>query len=208
MITAISRIITNFLVCENIIEEERKDAYLYGIELLISSLFSVTIMLFFGILFGKFPECIMFYFVFCTTRLFCGGYHAKSYAGCKLMFTFILCAVLILDKVLTELSIFHYCILWSIYAVSTYIYAPIENSNKKLNAEEKKKNHIRSIVIAFVWLFVMAVMGLMHNDLSKIILLTLIFIASLMILQKIKEKKVIAKLAMLVRNLERKQRSY
>ena len=80
MITEICHIIADFFKKEKIISEEQRDVYEYGLELCVSTLIGVIITVVIGLLFNRFFETLTFYIVFCFTRLFCGGFHAKCYS--------------------------------------------------------------------------------------------------------------------------------
>lgn len=80
MITKLCHIIADFFIKEKIISEEQRDVYEYGLELCVSTLLGVIITVVIGLLFNRFFETLTFYIVFCFTRLFCGGFHAKCYS--------------------------------------------------------------------------------------------------------------------------------
>lgn len=183
MITLVSRKIADFLVKENTIKKEYLEAYVYGIELCISSIISILIMLFTTILLNRVIEGLIFYIVFCITRLFCGGYHAKSYAGCKMVFLITLLAVLFLNKVFREVSPGLWIILWSYYVLIVLCFGPIENENKRLEEKEKRKYKIISIAISFFWLAIEGLLCRLQSKYMGIISITLALIATLMLLE-------------------------
>ena len=55
------------------------DVYVYGIEILISTLSEIAVILISASLFASFQEGAMFIILFFTLRVFSGGYHAKTY---------------------------------------------------------------------------------------------------------------------------------
>lgn len=189
MITIVSRKIADFLLRENIIEKEYLEAYVYGLELCVSSIVSILSMLFITILLNRVIEGCLFYGVFCITRLFCGGYHAKSYAGCKVAFVTILLMVLSLNEILQRTSVNLWIILWCYYALIVFFFAPIANENKPLGRKEKKKYKIISIAISFFWLATEGLLyGLRSSKYVRIIPITLALIATLMLLEISKKK--------------------
>lgn len=56
--------------------------YIYGIELLISFLFSISVMLLTSSILGKTRITIAFLGVFLPMRTLCGGFHAKTFLKC------------------------------------------------------------------------------------------------------------------------------
>lgn len=183
MITSVSRKIADFLVKEKAIEKEYLEAYVYGMELCLSSIISILIMLFTTILLNRVIEGVIFYVVFCITRLFCGGYHAKSYVGCKMAFLTTLLVVLLLNKVFQEVSPGLWIILWSYYVLIVLCFGPIENENKQLEEKKKRKYKIISIAISFFWLAIEGLLRLLQSKYTGIISITLALIATLMLLE-------------------------
>ena len=182
MITKLCHIIADFFIKEKIISEEQRDVYEYGLELCVSTLIGVIITVVIGLLFNRFFETLTFYIVFCFTRLFCGGFHAKCYLTCKITFVCILILVLLSDCLLSGIQDYFWIILYLFSLIVVCSFAPVENPNKLLSAQEKKRSKIISIVEMTVWLAVMGIMYILHSNLYHIVALTLFFVAALMLL--------------------------
>ena len=58
------------------------DVYIYGFELLVSSVIETISLLLIGLLTGKIIDTIIFIISFSSIRVFSGGYHANSYLKC------------------------------------------------------------------------------------------------------------------------------
>lgn len=86
MIAKLSRIIADFFIHQKVVLEEQREVYEYGFELSISSVIGIIIVLSIGLISEKFWESVIFYIVFCFTRLFTGGYHASNHLLCKITF--------------------------------------------------------------------------------------------------------------------------
>ena len=87
-----------FLVCEKT-DLLPLEIYVYGFELIISSIVETGALLLVGFLISKFVETILFLVSFSSIRFFSGGYHANSYFKCD------------------------YCIYFSrVYIITCYIY--------------------------------------------------------------------------------------
>ena len=63
MITSLAQHIAVFLLKNEIIDSEKLDIYIYGFEIIISSVISILIGLIFGITFSQFLECTLFLIV-------------------------------------------------------------------------------------------------------------------------------------------------
>lgn len=183
MITTMSRKIADFLMREKTIEKEYLEVYVYGIELCLSSIISILILIFISVILNRVIEGFLFYIIFCVTRLFCGGYHAKSYAGCKTVFLVALVVVLIFNEMPQEIFSNLWLILWSYYALVVLGFAPIENENKPLEETEKKKYKIISFLLSFFWLALEGLLYVLHSKYLRIIPITLALIATLMLLE-------------------------
>ena len=95
MITSLAQYITDILLENNTIKREYLDIYVYGFEVLISSVLSVFICMVLGSVFSQIIECVVFLIVFVALREFCGGYHARSYLKCNIVFSlsFVICCL-------------------------------------------------------------------------------------------------------------------
>lgn len=189
MLTSLCRIIVDFFIRENIVSEEQRDIYQYGIEICVSTLIGLLIVLAIGIFSGKFIESVIFYIVFCLTRAFCGGFHARSHLLCKATLICVLILVLAVDLVLSDIENYYWFIVYLYSLIIVYAFAPIENPNKRLTSDDKKRCKIISIILMMVWLVVMIVFYNFGSELYHIVALTLFFVASLMLLGKYSERR-------------------
>ena len=184
MLTNLCQIIVDFFIKEDIVSEEQRDVYQYGVELSISTLIGLFIVLAIGVLNGRFTESVIFYIIFCLTRAFCGGFHAHSHLLCKVTFICILTLVLIMDLVLDNIEIYYWFVLYLYSLIIVCAFAPVENPNKKLTSYDKKRCKIILIILMVVWLVVMILFYSFGSELYHIVALTLFFVANLMLLGK------------------------
>lgn len=183
MLSKMAESLTRHLRRHNVINEEDTDIYVYGLELLLSFFFSVSIIMLLGILLNSIFETILFLSVFIFLRCFSGGFHAKTYWMCSLV-TFSTYGISLLFSKLVSIHLIGYIILFVIGTVILAIFAPIEHPNKKLSQTQKKKFKIWSIVLFIT--FISA--GILMRDTSagSVIFFSLI---SDIILLFIKNKK-------------------
>ncbi len=182
MIAKLSRIIADFFIHQKVVPEEQREVYEYGFELSISSVIGILIVLAIGLVSGRFWESVIFYIVFCFTRLFTGGYHASTYLHCKIVFTGALLAVLAADWLLKDIESYYWFILHFYCLVVVCGLAPIENPNKELTERQKVRCKVISIVAMAVWLAVMFLFRVLDSELDHIVALTLFCVANLMLL--------------------------
>lgn len=189
MIAKLSRIIADFFICQKVVPEEQRDIYEYGFELSISSVIGILIVLTIGLISGRFWESVVFYIVFCFTRLFTGGYHAPNHLLCKITFAGALLVVLAADWLLKEIESCYWFVLHFYSLVVVCWLAPIENQNKELTKRQKVKCKVISIVAMVVWLAVMFLFRFLSSELDHIVALTLFCVANLMLPEIYKERR-------------------
>lgn len=182
MIAKLSRIIADFFIRQKVVPEEQREVYEYGFELSISSVIGILTVLAIGLVSGRFWESVVFYIVFCFTRLFTGGFHASTYLRCKLTLAGTLVLVLVADWLLKEIVDYYWFILHFYCLVVVCGLAPIENPNKELTDRQKVRCKVISIIEMAVWLAVMFLFRSLNSELDHIVALTLFCVANLMLL--------------------------
>lgn len=182
IITKFCHIIVNFFIRKNIFPEEQRDIYQYGFELWVSSALGILIVLAIGIISGRFWESVIFYIVFCFTRLFSGGFHAPTYLLCKITFASVLILVLVLDWLLCDIVEYYWYVLYLYSFIIICRFAPVENRNKKLTEHEKARSKVICIVEMMICPLVMLLFNNLNSELYHIVALTLFLVANLMLL--------------------------
>ena len=76
--------------------------------------------------------------IFSTLRRFTGGYHANTYLKCKIITMSVFLASLFFSNMLNA-NWWMYLILFIVGNIIVFFLAPIENPNKPLDGEDKKK---------------------------------------------------------------------
>ena len=148
MITSLAQYITDILLENNTIKREYLDIYVYGFEVLISSVLSVFICMVLGSVFSQIIECVVFLIVFVALREFCGGYHAETYLKCNLIFASNIATVMIILKKGIIYSFVFHMILCILCVSIIFMVAPIENIYKEITCKEKRKYRIIAIIIS------------------------------------------------------------
>ena len=182
MIHTIAQKTADIFCRQNVADEEKKEIYIYGIELLVSSLIGAVLILGISIGIGKIWSGVVFLSVFILVRQYTGGYHADTYVRCNAAFvlTYLLTVGIWIFCRVHDLKVAVWFILLGAYIIMAVL-APVENKNKPLDDEEVKKYKWKSIVIYSAFIMVVFYEGCLY---IKIIL---IIIAVLMVLGKFKE---------------------
>ena len=150
MIERISKKLTDYLVAKNVINDDdtTRAYYNYGIEISVSSLLNVTLIIVIGIVSNHIVESIAFLSVFVPIRQFSGGYHASTYFKCNFLFC-VLFVILVGMYELTSISITIVFEIWILLFIEVVFITvcPVENKNKVLTSELKKKGRMTCIIL-------------------------------------------------------------
>lgn len=143
MISNLSSCIVRLLIRNNVISGDEFDAYQYGFEIFISSIITFSIAIILGLILHCMFAVLIYFCIFVILRTVCGGYHAKTYFRCNLIFTLTTASILLVYKfvLIEQFTELHYCCI-VISVIVTVFYAPVENPNKSLSIKQKKIYHI------------------------------------------------------------------
>lgn len=145
MIFKLSRILIDY----NLILEEDKEIYDYGIFVLFFNLLCLVSMFFLGYLCKQMIFTIIFLLFYLPNRIIIGGYHCKTPKTCYLVFNLIFMLILVCNK----LSLFN-C--FTIYSITLLIY--IIYLVSVLTHNNKYKKIVFIIFITFI-----VATGLVYN---------------------------------------------
>ncbi len=191
MIESIASVITNFLIKREVVNQDEKDIYKYGYEILISSIIGILLVLILGLITNSLIVSMIFIAVFCSLRFKCGGYHADSYVACNLVFTTVFIIVLLIEK-FSEKVLISSAILFMIYLMGflvMYMYAPVENRNKPLDEDEKKKGRRESYILYIVWSVIAGILYKYNYNIMVTLTATILMVVVLMLAGVAKERK-------------------
>lgn len=185
--------ITFILVKNKIIDIDDRDIYIYGFQIIISTLIITMLLLILGIVLNKVILTLFFISTFIILRSCTGGYHAESFIGCFVITTLIylselLINCLLLDKYKTVLGM----IFVIVSTLVIYRVSPVEHKNNPLSLDEKKKFKKMSRIIISV-IAVLISIGFYTNyisiDITFIVSLTILAISILTIIPVLKGGK-------------------
>ena len=126
------------LFCEQkVIDEAKTDAYVYGYELLISSIVSILLVILIAAVCGDVRYSLSFLIGFIPHLIYIGGYHATSHTKCYLAFSGLELICTLLSKTIVANHLFRILTTEALLVISIFR-TPIEAKNKSLG--EKKKS--------------------------------------------------------------------
>lgn len=141
MLHKLAEDISFYLIINNIIDIEDRDTYIYGLELLISTLLISISILILGILIGNFISAVVFLTVHFLLKSYTGGYHANHYYECYIYSVFTYIVLIIINCITSAIyKPFIGLILLIISILVIFNFAPIENKNNPKTKEEMEKN--------------------------------------------------------------------
>lgn len=150
MIHNLSKNITAFFMKRQLIESDDSIVFCYGMELFISTFIGFSMIILASIIEGDILWGIIYLIYIVPIRMYVGGYHAKSYWKCNIVFLFFFIIAFTLYKNIgiNEYQILSYINLASILVI--FKWAPLENKNKTLKKVKKRKyRNIDMLVYAF-----------------------------------------------------------
>ncbi len=178
-----------FLVCKET-DDIPFEIYVYGFELLLSSLIETGAIILTGCLFGKFLETILFLLSFSSIRFFSGGYHAKSYLRCFIVTLISYFLILLMTDTLSYLSPNYIALIAFviiIYSLILFIKICPVRSNGKTIFNPQKQKMLSIIVLCINMILAIALLIIYQNIILIIVLPTVFIVDALIIIEKINQ---------------------
>lgn len=132
---------------KQIIPEEREKTYVYGFELLISSVVGIFCLIFLSMLSGIPLAWLPYLIGFIPLRVTGGGYHARTHFMCIFTFSAVFLILLYTGKTIMQLRNIHFILAAVSFAVM-YFFAPVEAKNKPLSGQLRQRNRKRCLAIS------------------------------------------------------------
>lgn len=180
------------------ISHEERSIYIYGFELLLSTLSSMTSILIMSLLINKISYAISFFVVFFVLRLFSGGYHANTYLKCFITTNTIFISTILLTKLSLLFQV--EWIMPTLVIISTviiWLFSPIKNQNhpcsEKTYIKNKKRSRILSLLYSIVFFYIYYFTSLkeiaIHSAWSLIIVSIMIIIEKLILTKEVENSE-------------------
>ncbi len=153
MRSAMTERITDILISNEIIIEENRNLYTYGLQQGLLMILNVATTLGIGIVFNMVWESIVFLLTFVPLRSNAGGYHAKTQLRCYLYSVVMITATLMGIKIIAWTGAV--CLIMTLVTGAIIFFlAPVEAANKPLGQVEKAvyKKRTRFSLVLFVFL--------------------------------------------------------
>lgn len=144
--------LVDILLDNKIIKEKERDIYTYGFQIIISSMVGILMVGAIGLISNRFIESVLFLMVFISTREYSGGYHAKSFLSCSVLFISLYFILLVFAGMLYKnFELYHISVILLIHLFIILKYSPIKNERKPLTQKVVIANRKKSITISIIW---------------------------------------------------------
>lgn len=141
MLHKLAEDISLYLITNKIIDIEERDIYIYGIELLISTLLTSISILILAFFIGELVSAVIFLLIHFLLKSYTGGYHANYYFQCYI-YSILNFIILIIAKTRILLA-YKPVVALALLVISIMIifkYAPVTNKNNPKTEEEISRN--------------------------------------------------------------------
>ncbi len=170
------------------LSDEERPVYVYGFELLISTLSSMTTVFCISLLINNPCYALFFFLFFFTLRLFTGGYHAKTYLRCFITTNLVFISTVLLTESALFLEIkgiFPIPVIISTAII--WIFSPIKNENHPCSDETyiKNKTKARFLSVAYSLIFICIYSFTSFDDIAINSAWHLIMVSVMIIIEKI-----------------------
>lgn len=188
MLKTLAEFLTLQLYKREIIEKEKEAIYIYGIELFFSTMTTILSILIISIIAQKPYLGIIFILYFMPIRLFCGGYHAKTFISCFIITNsiFILTALISLAPHFIDIKLMISIFLYFFSLLYIYFNAPILHADQKIKPEKiiKNRKNAKSIIYIEIIIFIVMLITKVNYVLVLMAILTTFAVALTMIVSK------------------------
>lgn len=165
IINFVAENLVNRLINNQIISNEDRDIYKYGLEVFISLLTKIILLTTIAYILNITVEMTIFAATFFILRISAGGYHAKTFLGC-----FIATAIFIFFTIgilkIISIPFYFTLIILAVANILIFLYAPADTPNKVLTQKEYSIYRKRSL--KFATLFTLAIIIIYLVDATKL----------------------------------------
>ena len=143
--------ITFLLIKNKIVEIEKREIYIYGLEVILLNGGLLITFLIISLLCGEMVNFLAYLIFFLPMRLFSGGYHAETSERCFILSTITFGASIAVSKLIPLLYISNMGkIIGAVSVIVILVLAPLINENNPLNQTQRRRNRIILCTLLFI----------------------------------------------------------
>lgn len=158
MLNKISKTIAKVLVEKTENKQQMEEVYIYGLELIISTMVGFVSIVLLSALLENFLSGVVFICFFAPLRMFVGGYHADTYGKCFLVSNVSYLFLLLLKEIIWDV-ISPSVLILILFIADSYIFlkAPIINEKQRINNEKRLRNKkIARIILSVQFVLILS----------------------------------------------------
>lgn len=148
------------------LDSDRKEIIAYGIFALLNMMFSIALVIIFGLILGVLIEALIVSFAGSILRKYSGGVHASSPRNCAVVGTFIvigqalLISFIIIPFIKLKLVIFlgFTTFIWCYYKISKL--APVDSPSKPIKTQKKRERMKKGSILVLNAYLVLVVLNI------------------------------------------------
>lgn len=163
-----------------IINKTEVELYSYGFRQMFMILLSIITIIVVGFLFKNVKGSILFSLFFIPIRCYAGGFHCENYFKCYL-FSVIL-TIIVLMAVENQFYLSNMKLIALISYIVVFLFAPIEDKNRILSENEKKKYKSMAYKILGLYLIINIVTFIGNINIINLYIILAVFVQALMML--------------------------
>ncbi len=163
MIEKIAARITEHWHKSNVISFDKKEIYVYGLEIILSTIWITICLSVISLTIGDIFFLVLYYACFMPLRGYCGGFHAKTHWGCALMQCFSFAITIGASYLLSNNFLLLPIIAFIIMFCLVNRYAPVEHPGNPIDSDKKKLLKRNGLIT--LTLILVAIFTLKHFDL-------------------------------------------
>ncbi len=125
------------------IDDERAEAILYGIQLIIGEIPKIFLMFALGIILGLWWQTLLAFFLILPYKACSGGFHLKTHLGCFICTNIVYCGNALISTIFNFPSEMYKYItaiaIWIFGVIMVSIYAPADTENLPILTKKERK---------------------------------------------------------------------
>lgn len=151
MLRNLAEDITFLLIKNKIVEIEKREIYIYGLEIILLNGGLLITFLIISLLCGEMVNFLAYLIFFLPMRLFSGGYHAETSEHCFILSTLMFGASIAVSKLIPLLYISNTGkMIGTVSILVILVLTPLINENNPLNEAQRRRNRIILCTLLFI----------------------------------------------------------
>ncbi|MBC5745981.1 accessory gene regulator B family protein [Lachnospiraceae bacterium MD308] len=185
MLNKVSTQLAYKLYIDKEISKEEIEVFIYGFEILISTLCGVVSILLFSEVLDIRNSVVIFLLNFMPIRMFLRGYHAKTYGSCFVISNVSIVGLIYFQKTTLLLQNEYTClILWMISGIIVLISACNKEQRNDLSIEKQVVNRRLAIITSIIELCLSLIIGVRWNDYFIQVTLSMLLVAMFICIER------------------------